>query len=48
MRLSLGIKVGFWLALLGAAFTALTGYYFYDRGRALLIQAAQQKIVDGD
>jgi diguanylate cyclase (GGDEF)-like protein/PAS domain S-box-containing protein len=45
MRLSLGIKVGFWLALLGAAFTALTGYYFYDRGRALLIQAAQQKLL---
>jgi diguanylate cyclase (GGDEF)-like protein/PAS domain S-box-containing protein len=45
MRLSVGIKFGFWLALLGAVFTALTGYYLYDRGRALLIHTAQEKLL---
>ncbi len=45
MRLSLGIKLGFWLALLGAGSTALTGYYVYDRSRNLLIQSSQEKLL---
>ncbi len=45
MRLSVGIKLGFWLALLGALSTALTGYYVYDRSRNLLIAASQEKLL---
>ncbi|MDZ4202304.1 MAG: EAL domain-containing protein [Gallionella sp.] len=45
MRLSLGIKLGFWLALLGAVSTALTGYYVYDRSRALLVESSQEKLL---
>ncbi len=45
MRLSLGIKLGFWLALLGALSTALTGYYVYDRSRAMLIESSQEKLL---
>jgi diguanylate cyclase (GGDEF)-like protein/PAS domain S-box-containing protein len=45
MHLSLGIKYGFWLALLGAISTALTGYYIYDRSRELLIHSSQEKLL---
>jgi len=45
MRLSIGLKLGFWLALLGAVSTALTGYYVYDQGRALLIHSSQEKLL---
>lgn len=45
MRLSLGIKLGFWLALLGAVSTALTGYYVYDRSRDLLIKSSQETLL---
>jgi len=45
MRFSVGIKLGFWLALLGALSTALTGYYIYDRSRDLLIKSSQDKLL---
>lgn len=45
MRINLGIRLGFWLALLGAVFTALTGYYVYDRSRELLIKSSQEKLL---
>jgi PAS domain S-box-containing protein len=45
MRVSLGIRLGFWLALLGAVFTALTGYYVYDRSRELLIKSSQERLL---
>ncbi len=45
MRLSVGIRLGFWLALLGTASTALTGYYVYDRSRSLLISSSQEKLL---
>lgn len=45
MRFSIGIKLGFWLALLGALSTGLTGYYVYDRSRDLLIMSSQDKLL---
>ena len=45
MRLSLGLKLGFWLALLGALSTALAGYYVYERSREQLLAAAQEKLL---
>ncbi len=45
MRLSVGIKLGVWLALLGTASTALTGYYVYERSRDLLIKSSQEKLL---
>ncbi|WP_054761600.1 hypothetical protein [Methylomonas koyamae] len=45
MRASVGIKLGFWLALLGTASTGLTGYYVYDRSRQLLVGAAQAQLL---
>ncbi len=45
MRLSVGVKLGFWLALLGTASTALTGYYVYDRSRELLIKSSEEKLL---
>lgn len=46
MRFSIGIKLGFWLALLGTLSTGLTGYYVYDRSRALLIEASKDKLLN--
>ncbi|HEY3325821.1 MAG TPA: EAL domain-containing protein [Novimethylophilus sp.] len=45
MRLSIGIKLGFWLALLGALSTGLTGYYVYDQSRSLLIESSKDKLL---
>jgi diguanylate cyclase (GGDEF)-like protein/PAS domain S-box-containing protein len=45
MRLSIGLKLGFWLALLGLLSTALTGYYVYYQGRDLLIASSQEKLL---
>ncbi|MDP3841398.1 MAG: diguanylate cyclase [Oxalobacteraceae bacterium] len=45
MRLGVGIKLGFWLALLGIFSTGLTGYYAYAKSRELLISAAEDKLL---
>ncbi len=45
MRLSIGIKLGFWLALLGTLSTGLTGYYIYERSRSMLIDASKDKLL---
>ncbi|GBG15144.1 PAS domain S-box protein [Novimethylophilus kurashikiensis] len=45
MRLSIGLKLGFWLAILGLMSTALTGYYVYYQGRHLLIESSQEKLL---
>lgn len=45
MRLGIGIKMGFWLALLGILSTGLTGYYAYAKSRDLLISAAEDKLL---
>jgi diguanylate cyclase (GGDEF)-like protein/PAS domain S-box-containing protein len=45
MRLSVGIKLGVWLALLGTVSTGLTGYYVYERSRELLIKSSQEKLL---
>jgi diguanylate cyclase (GGDEF)-like protein/PAS domain S-box-containing protein len=44
-RLSIGIKFGFCLGLLGALLAALAGYYLYDRSRELLIHAVDDKLL---
>lgn len=41
----LGVKLGFWLALLGIFSTGLTGYYAYAKSRELLISAAEDKLL---
>jgi len=46
MRLSIGIKLGFWLALLGTISTGLTGYYVYDRSRAILVETSKDKLLN--
>ncbi|TPQ27826.1 EAL domain-containing protein [Methylomonas koyamae] len=45
MKASVGIKLGFWLALLGTVSTGLTGYYVYDRSRQLLVGTAQTQLL---
>ena len=45
MKASVGIKLGFWLALLGTVSTGLTGYYVYDRSRQLLVGTAQAQLL---
>jgi diguanylate cyclase (GGDEF)-like protein len=45
MRFGVGLKLGFWLALLGIVSTALTGYYAYTQSRALLIKSAEDKLL---
>lgn len=45
MRTSVGLKLGFWLALFGILSTALTGYYVYRQSRDLLTRAAEQKLL---
>ncbi len=45
MRLSVGIKLGFWLALLGTLSTGLTGYYVFDRSRSLLVESSKDKLL---
>ncbi|AMK77633.1 MULTISPECIES: EAL domain-containing protein [Methylomonas] len=46
MRSSIGIKLGFWLALLGTLSTGLTGYYVYDRSRVMLVETAKDKLLN--
>ena len=45
MRLSVGLKLGFWLALFGILSTGLTGYYAYTKSRTLLIKSAEDKLL---
>jgi diguanylate cyclase (GGDEF)-like protein len=45
MKTSIGLKLGFWLALLGILSTALTGYYAYTQSRELLIKSAEDKLL---
>ncbi|MFC6521466.1 HAMP domain-containing protein [Undibacterium arcticum] len=45
MKLGIGLKLGFWLALLGIFSTAVTGYYAYYNSRQLLIKASQDKLL---
>ncbi len=45
MRLNVGIKLGFWLALLGTLSTGLVGYYVYDRSQKLLVESSQDKLL---
>jgi diguanylate cyclase (GGDEF)-like protein/PAS domain S-box-containing protein len=45
MRLGIGIRLGFWLALLGTLSTGLTGYYVFDRSRALLVESSQKELL---
>ena len=45
MRLGVGVRMGFWLALLGIFSTGLTGYYAYTKSRDLLISAAEDKLL---
>ncbi|MGZ4999187.1 MAG: EAL domain-containing protein [Methylomonas sp.] len=45
MRLSVGIKLGFWLALLGTLSTGFTGFYVFDRSRALLVESAKDRLL---
>ena len=46
MRFGIGIKLGFWLALLGTISTGLTGYYVYRSSRALLVETAKDKLLN--
>lgn len=45
MRLTIGIKLGLCLGLLATASAGLTGYYAYERGRHLLIEASKEKLL---
>ncbi|WGS85348.1 EAL domain-containing protein [Methylomonas sp. UP202] len=45
MRLSIGLKLAFWLGLFGTLSSGLTGYYVYQRSRALLIDSAKEKLL---
>ncbi|MCQ8106008.1 EAL domain-containing protein [Methylomonas sp. SURF-2] len=45
MRLSVGIKLGFWLALFGGCSIGLFGYYIFVRSQDLLIQSSRDKLL---
>ena len=45
MRLSIGVKLAVWLALFAVFSSGLTGYYLYTRSRAMLIEAAEDKLL---
>jgi diguanylate cyclase len=45
MRLNVGLKLGFWLALFGITSSALTGYYAYTKSRDLLTKSAEEKLL---
>lgn len=45
MRVGIGIKLGFWLALLGTFATGLTGYYVFDRSRTLLLESSEDRLL---
>jgi diguanylate cyclase (GGDEF)-like protein len=45
MRLSVGLKLGLWLAAFGILSTGLTGYYAYTKSRSMLIAAEKDKLL---
>lgn len=45
MRLSVGFKIGFWLALLGILATGLMGWYAYTQSREMLIDSSKDKLL---
>lgn len=45
MRRSIGIKLGFWLALLGILSTGLMGLFAYSQSRALLVESSKDKML---
>ncbi|MCQ8128714.1 EAL domain-containing protein [Methylomonas rivi] len=45
MRLSVGIKLGFWLALFGSLSIGLFGYYIFVRSQDLLVQSSKDKLL---
>ena len=45
MRLSVGFKIGLWLALLGTFATGLMGFYAYTQSREMLITSSQDKLL---
>lgn len=45
MRLSVGFKLGFWLALLGILSTGFMGYYAYQQSRGMLIASSKDKLL---
>lgn len=45
MRMSVGFKLGVWLALLGIISTGLMGLYAYTQSRQMLIDSSQDKLL---
>ena len=45
MRLSVGLKLGLWLAAFSILSTGLTGYYAYSKSRDMLIAAEEDKLL---
>jgi diguanylate cyclase (GGDEF)-like protein/PAS domain S-box-containing protein len=45
MRMSVGIKLGLCLAMLGTVSTGLIGYYVYDRNQLLLLESSKDKLL---
>jgi diguanylate cyclase (GGDEF)-like protein len=45
MRLNIGLKLGFWLALLGMLSTTLMGVYTYTQSRRVLLESSQDKLL---
>lgn len=45
MRFGIGMRLGFWLALLGILSTGLTGYYAYHQSREMLIDSSKDKLL---
>ncbi|QPK63764.1 EAL domain-containing protein [Methylomonas sp. LL1] len=45
MKLTVGIKLGFWLALFGSLSIGLFGYYIHGRSQELLIQSSRDKLL---
>jgi len=45
MKISIGLKLGILLASFGILATGLTGYYFYNSSREILLKAAQRDLL---
>jgi diguanylate cyclase (GGDEF)-like protein len=45
MKISIGLKLGILLATFGILATGLTGYYFYNSSREILLNAAQRDLL---
>jgi hypothetical protein len=45
MKISIGLKLGILLASFGILATGLTGYYFYNSSREILLNAAQRDLL---